>query len=97
MVERLEAEVGPLADRADDLVSVLVRSDRRAFVRDVGDEEELRPQCLLFFAELRFDLGRASPRLLRPFSKLRFLFRLGVFEARADRVALCAKLVDLGL
>ena len=97
MVERLEGELGRSALGPNDGVGAFVQPDRRAVPRDSRQLEHQRLERRLLLVEPGLKLTGVRARLLRFGAKLSLLFRRGILEPGADRVALGAKSFDLCL
>src|SRR5579884_760754 len=97
MVERLEPELRRLADRADDLIGALVRTDRGAFIWDSGKLKHESLESRFLTGELFFESGGASAGLLGPATELRLLLFSRLWELCADRIALGTERFDLRL
>ena len=97
MVERLEIEFRHRALGADDDIAVLVGPDRRALPRDAGQLEHHGLERRFLVGQRRFQLARPRARRLGLGAQRRALLGRGALEARADRIALGPKRLDLAL
>jgi len=96
MVERVEIELGRLADGADYGVEALVGADRRALVGNTRQPQNHRLELGFALREIALQRRGAGAGFLRLPSKLGLFLRARVLELGADCVALGPQPLDLG-